>query len=90
MHKKAPELIRGFFVCPEGFEPPSARPNGVQPGGQNWNLQFYPCPNGAIPGGPVRTEFSRAGIENCVYPEGFEPPSAEPESAILSIELWAL
>jgi len=23
-----------------------------------------------------------------VYPEGFEPPSAEPESAILSIELW--
>ena len=25
-----------------------------------------------------------------VCPEGFEPPSAEPESAILSIELWAL
>ena len=24
-----------------------------------------------------------------VCPEGFEPPSAEPESAILSIELWA-
>ena len=23
-----------------------------------------------------------------VYPEGFEPTSAEPESAILSIELW--
>ena len=26
--------------------------------------------------------------KNFVYPEGFEPTSAEPESAILSIELW--
>ena len=37
-------------MCPEGFEPPSARPNGVQPGGQNRNLQFYLLPNGIKPG----------------------------------------
>lgn len=29
IHKKAPELIRGFFVCPEGFEPPSAEPESA-------------------------------------------------------------
>jgi hypothetical protein len=30
-----------------------------------------------------------SGFWLIVCPEGFEPPSAEPESAILSIELWA-
>ena len=77
-------------MYPEGFEPTSARPNGVQPGGQNRNLQFYPRPNCVQPGKPVRMALAGRALnyKNFVYPEGFEPTSAEPESAILSIELW--
>ena len=36
----------------------------------------------------LRSAGQALNYKNIVYPEGFEPTSAEPESAILSIELW--
>ena len=36
----------------------------------------------------LRSAGRALNYKNFVYPEGFEPTSAEPESAILSIELW--
>ena len=37
---------------------------------------------------PCKQQFTRLLFYNSVTPPGFEPESSEPESDILSIELW--